>query len=402
MKEITETGSWRENKLLTGDITEIPEQYYFRKDDDMLIFVDYFHEGIFFSGSYGVDDEEYAAIGVLYSLIHNTEKTMEQWHQKFIEQKKKADQDSFLKDCLIEEIDDVLFNLTMFGLQDCEQFVLPVARQKEILDYWFLREDEFYTGMLSFTERLFYLGETETATNLLIRLLKKEKEKLEMLKADFVDEYDAMGRIVPEQMKKIREPLQQSLTEAGFADFAQELKEKDAEIIVNPYVNVYEMAVKFFDNPQETLENWLGILRAHEEEMKAELNNPPENMNTTVGYYLIEEVLEAIDTVGRYGFAGVPKCLGENEEWCQFLIYSGCGGNLSAYLNTMYNCNHVDMVEHILEILKPIGSKDKEDWNSFSSMLGIYSMEMFEKWDMPDNSDDFEKEADAFSARWAV
>lgn len=230
MKGTTGEASWKENKLLCGDITEIPEQYYFRKDEDMLIFVDYFHEGIFFSGSYGVDDEEYAAIGVLYSLIHNTEKTMEQWYQKFLEQKKKAVQDSFLKDCLIEEIDDVLFNLTMFGLQDCERFVLPIARQKEILDYWFLREDEFYTGMLSFTERLFYLGETETATNLLIRLLKKEKEKLEMLKADFIVEYDAIGRIVPEQMKKIREPLQQSLIEAGFADFAKELKKKDAEI----------------------------------------------------------------------------------------------------------------------------------------------------------------------------
>lgn len=124
-------------------------------------------------------------------------------------------------------------------------------------------------------------------------------------------------------MEKIRGPLQQSLQEAGFEDFVSKLKEKDAQIIVNPYVNVHEMAEVFFKNPEETLENWLALLRTHEEEMKAELDNPPENKKT-VGYYLIEEVLEAIETVGKYGFAGIPKCLGENEEWCQFLIYSGC------------------------------------------------------------------------------
>ena len=99
-------------------------------------------------------------------------------------------------------------------------------------------------------------------------------------------------------MGKIRGPLQQSLQEAGFEDFVSQLKEKDAQIIVNPYVNVHEMAEVFFKNPEETLENWLALLRTHEEEMKAELDNPPENKKT-VGYYLIEEVLEAIETVGK-------------------------------------------------------------------------------------------------------
>lgn len=395
-------GSWRENKLLLGDVTQIPEQYYFRKDEDMLFFVDYFHEGIFYSGSYGVDEEEYAAIGLVYSLIQNPEKTVEQWYQKFLEQEKKAAQDSWQAECIVEEIDDVLYTVSAFGLQDCERYILPVAKQTEILDYWFCREDEFYTSMLSFTERLFFLGETESATNLLIKLLGKETIKQEELKEDFLIAYDKMGRMVPEQMKKARETLQLRLTEAGYEDFVQELKKKDSEIIVNPYVNVYEMAEDFFENPQETLEKWIGILKAHEEAMKGELENPPENEETAIGYYLIEEVLEAIETVGRYGFAGVPKCLGENEEWCRFLIYSGCGGNLSTYLNTMYNSNHVEMVEHILEIMKPVGSADKESWNEFSCMLGIYSLEMFEKWDMPEKEEDFEKQADAFSARWAV
>ena len=71
-------------------------------------------------------------------------------------------------------------------------------------------------------------------------------------------------------------------------------------------------------------------------------------------------------------------------------------------LNAMFNSNHVGMVEHILEILKPVGSRDKEAWNDFSCMIGLYSMEMFEKWDMPEKEEEFEKQADAFSKRWQL
>lgn len=59
----------------------------------MLLFTDYFQEGIFYANSYGEGDE-LELIGLMYSLFQNPEKTVEQWHQKFLENKKKAERDS--------------------------------------------------------------------------------------------------------------------------------------------------------------------------------------------------------------------------------------------------------------------------------------------------------------------
>lgn len=63
----------------------------------------------------------------------------------------------------------------------------------------------------------------------------------------------------------------------------------------------------------------------------------------------------------------------------------------------MFNSNHVKMVERILKLLKPIGSKEADNWNYFCTMLGGYSWQMFEKWDMPETEDEFTEFADDFT-----
>ena len=91
------SGSWRDEPLLQGDLSEIPEQYYFWKDDHTYLFLDYFHEGIFYSGD--LPDEE--EIGLLYSFFQDPERTVELWYQKIIEQKRKI---YMLQKCLITNI----------------------------------------------------------------------------------------------------------------------------------------------------------------------------------------------------------------------------------------------------------------------------------------------------------
>lgn len=392
------SGSWRDEPLLQGDLSEIPEQYYFWKDDHTYLFLDYFHEGIFYSGD--LPDEE--EIGLLYLFFQDPERTVELWYQKIIEQKKEAGKGYSSKAVIMWEIDNVLQTVCEFGLQGCDRYIMAIAKKRDILDYWFCTEEIYYSSMLKFVEKLFFLREENLGTELLIKLLEKKNFNQTELREDFLHMYCKMRRIIPERVEQMRENLQQKLVQAGYQDLVQQLRQKDQEILTNPYINVYEMAEAFFENPEETLESWLDILRDHEEEMKDELEHLSLNDQNSIGKQLTEYVLEAIGTIGRYRFAGVPKCLGENEEWCHYLIYSGCGENLNEYLITMFNSNYVEMVERILELLKPIGSKEKDNWNYFCTMLGVYSCQMFEKWDMPEKEDEFTEFADDFTDRWLV
>lgn len=77
------------------------------------------------------------------------------------------------------------------------------------------------------------------------------------LREDFLHMYCKMRRIIPERVEQMRENLQQKLVQAGYQDLVQQLRQKDQEILTNPYINVYEMAEAFFENPEETLESWL-------------------------------------------------------------------------------------------------------------------------------------------------
>lgn len=397
--EVTAEISGKEASLLTSSLSEIPEQYYFWKDEKLYLFMDYFHEGIFYSGDIVTDEK---MIGLLYSLFHEPEKTVEIWYQNFLEKKKEARRNDTEKALIIDDIDEVLRTVCAFGLQGCDKYILPIAKKREILDYWFQTKKIYYSGMLQFVEKLFFLEEGELATELLVKLLGKKNFDQNELREEFLDIYCKMRRMIPKQVEQMKEPLQHSLLQAGYKEFAEQLRQKDQEIFPNPYVNVYELAEKFFEDPQGTLETWLEILRAHEAEMKEELQRMPYPEEDTIGKQLTEYVLEAIGTIGRYRFAGVPKCLGENEEWCHFLIYSSCEDNLSEYLATMFDSNHVELVERILELLKPIGSRVESNWNYFCTMWGTYSWRMFEKWDMPESEDDFLKVADDFTDRWLV
>ncbi len=391
----------QEESLLQGDLSVIPEQYYFWKDDEMCLFMDYFQEGIFYANDCVIDRKR---AGRLYAYFQNPEKILELWYREFLEEQKGAERNKTVKENIIYDIDELLRTVCAFGLQDCEKYILPIAKKRQFLDYWFSTEKMHYNSMLAFVEKLFFLGEEKLGVELLVKLfeLKKEPFYQDLLQEDFMNIYCKMRRMIPKQVEQMRETLQQSVAEAGYKDFVQQLKQKDDEILENNYVNVYEIAEAFLENPEKTLEIWLELLREHEEEMQKELENGTLNKENSIGKQLTEYVLEAIGTIGKYRFAGIPKCLGENEEWCHFMIYSGGGENLNKYLNTMFQSNHVEIVERILKLLKPVIGKEKDHWNYFCTMLGEYSGQLFERWDMPENEEDFTQLADDFTDRWFV
>ena len=78
----------QEEALLQGDLSVIPEQYYFLKDDEMYLFTDYFQEEIFFAKDCAVNRER---DGWLYAYFQNPEKIIKLWYQKFLEEKKEAE-----------------------------------------------------------------------------------------------------------------------------------------------------------------------------------------------------------------------------------------------------------------------------------------------------------------------
>lgn len=108
----------------------------------------------------------------------------------------------------------------------------------------------------------------------------------------------------------------------------------------------------FFQNPEKTVELWY---QKFLEQKKEAGRKYPAQMG------IIWEIVEILRTVCAFGLQGCDRY---NEEWCRFLIYSVCGENLNEYLITMFHSNHVEMVERILVLLKPIGSKEKDNWNS--------------------------------------
>lgn len=391
----------REEALLQGDLSVISEQYYFLKDDEMYLFTDYFQEGIFFAKDCAVNRER---DGWLYAYFQNPEKIIKLWYQKFLEEEKEAEKNKTVKENIIYDIDELICTVCAFGLQDCEKYILPIAKKRKLLDYWFSTEQMHYNSMLAFVEKLFFLGEEKLGVELLIKLFEREKDPLYqgLLQDEFLAMYCKMIRMIPKLVKQIREILQQGLEQAGYKDFVQLLKQKDNEILENAYVNVYEIAEAFFENPEKTLEIWLELLREHREEMQKELEDGTLNAENSVGKQLTEYVLEAIETIGKYRFTGIPKCLGENEEWCHFMIYSDGEVSLNKYLNAMFRSNHVEIVERILKLLKPIIGKEKDHWNFFCTMLGEYSGELFEKWNMPENEDDSIQYADDFTDHWFV
>mgnify|MGYP006888225110 CR=1 FL=1 len=95
----------REEALLQGDLSVIPEQYYFLKDDEMYLFTDYFQEGIFFAKDCAVNRER---DGWLYAYFQNPEKIIKLWYQKFLEEEKEAEKNRTVKENIIYDIDELI------------------------------------------------------------------------------------------------------------------------------------------------------------------------------------------------------------------------------------------------------------------------------------------------------